>query len=302
MNGIIPLYKPAGMTSFQCVGKLRHLLQMKKIGHTGTLDPDVDGVLPICVGTATKLSRNLMSHGKQYIGSILLGEATTTEDLSGDIIARQKVTHPIASEKIDQALRKLTQAKLTQIPPMYSAVRVHGRHLYEYARKGQTVVRPKRIVRINAFKQRQPTEFCQMHQQQKVFFKVSCGKGTYVRTLATQVGKILHVPAVMSGLTRVESGGFHLSDTVTFEQIKQALEHHHRSFLRPLDYALPGIKHYALSADQWHRVQHGNFLYNEDVPNKLSEVILQYQGDIKALYRYDLRRTCYVPKIMFSIH
>ena len=80
------------------------------------------------------------------------------------------------------------------------------------------------------------------------------------------------------------------------------MEHHHRSFLRPLDYALPGIKHYALSADQWHRVQHGNFLYNEDVPNKLSEVILQYQGDIKALYRYDLRRTCYVPKIMFSIH
>lgn len=154
LNGILPLYKPRGMTSFDCVAKIRRLYQTRKVGHSGTLDPNVDGVLPICIGNATKVVQFLVASGKEYQGSITLGFATTTEDLDGEEIARQAISEPFTSEAIDEALEQMTGA-ITQIPPMFSAVKVNGRRLYDYARNGETVERPERHVTITSFKQRQ---------------------------------------------------------------------------------------------------------------------------------------------------
>lgn len=301
MNGIIPLFKPRGMTSFDCVSKIRRILNMKKVGHSGTLDPDVTGVLPICVGGATKVTGYLMRFGKVYQGSITLGFSTTTEDLDGNKVKEIKLSRPYAKREIDQGMRALTSERLVQVPPIYSAVRVHGKHLYEYARRGERVKRPKRVVQVHSFRQLKPARFDEATGRQIIYFRISCGKGTYVRTLATDLGRQLGVPAVMSNLVRTESGHFKLRQTVTFAQIQRALQNGSNDFCYPIDHALPGVKKYRLSSSQWQRVQNGAFLYNEEIPGKLAHVFLSYNHQIKALYQYDQRRHCYRPLRMFSI-
>ena len=301
MNGIIPLFKPQGMTSFDCVSKIRRILHIKKVGHSGTLDPRVTGVLPICVGSATKVASYLMRFGKVYQGSITLGFATTTEDLDGNKIEEVKLSRPYSSARINRGMQDLTSEHLVQIPPMYSAVRVHGKHLYEYARRGQKVERPKRIVQVHAFRQLKPARFDQKTGRQIIYFRINCGKGTYVRTLATALGQKLGVPAVMSNLIRVESGNFKLQQTVTFTQIKKAYQQGRPNFCYPISHALPGVKEHRLSPAQWLRVQNGAFLYNEDIPGKLARIFLSYAGQVKALYQYDQRRNCYRPLKMFSV-
>ncbi len=131
MDGILPLWKERGMTSHDCVFKLRKILHTKKIGHGGTLDPDVEGVLPICVGKGTKVIEYMVDSGKTYEGEITLGFATTTEDVSGEIVEKKPVTTPLSTEQIDQAMAEMT-GEITQIPPMFSAVKVNGKRLYEY--------------------------------------------------------------------------------------------------------------------------------------------------------------------------
>ncbi len=158
MDGIIPINKERGMTSHDVVAKVRGILRTKKVGHSGTLDPSVDGVLPVCVGRATKVVDYLMRFGKTYQGSITLGLATTTEDLDGEVVERHPLSKPLTDAQIDAALKQMT-GELTQIPPMYSAVKVNGRKLYEYARAGETVERPKRKIQVYQFKQIRPTEF-----------------------------------------------------------------------------------------------------------------------------------------------
>ncbi len=138
MEGILPINKPRGMTSHDVVFKLRKILHTKKIGHSGTLDPNVDGVLPICVGPATKVVPYLMASGKIYRGTVTLGFATETEDLDGEEIARKPLTQPFTDAHILHAMTGLV-GDIEQIPPMYSAVKVNGRKLYEYARAGETV-------------------------------------------------------------------------------------------------------------------------------------------------------------------
>ena len=174
MDGIIPLYKERGMTSFDCVSRLRRILHTKKIGHSGTLDPSVDGVLPICVGSATKVVPYLMASGKNYQGELLIGEATTTEDLDGEIIAAQPVTSEIPPAAIREQMATLT-GEITQIPPMYSAVKVKGKRLYEYARAGETVERPVRRVTIDKF-ELLGSKYDPTVKQQRVRFNVVCSK------------------------------------------------------------------------------------------------------------------------------
>lgn len=141
MEGILPLWKERGLTSHDCVFKLRKILHMKKIGHSGTLDPDVDGILPICVGRATKVVEFLTDSGKVYEGEITLGYSTTTEDASGEIVDLTPVEKVLSNELIDSTMQTFI-GEITQIPPMYSAVKVNGKRLYEYARNGETVERP----------------------------------------------------------------------------------------------------------------------------------------------------------------
>lgn len=297
MDGIIPLYKERGMTSHDCVNRIRKLLHMKKVGHSGTLDPNVDGVLPICVGSATKVVDYLMGHQKVYRGSVTLGFATETEDLDGAEVERQPIDNPFSRDQIDTVMMSMV-GELKQVPPMYSAVKVNGRKLYEYARAGQTVERPVRTVQIKSFNRISDGQFDAESQTQTFDFEVICSKGTYVRTLAVEVGAQLGVPAVMSALTRVESGGFTIDDTVSFDQIEAMLARNDQSFLFPIDRVLSDYPVVIMSDEQWAVVRNGVWLLPNEVDQDAPIIALRYEGQIKCLYQLVNNR--YKPLKMFS--
>ena len=239
-HGILPVFKPRGMTSHDVVFKLRKILKTKKIGHTGTLDPEVDGVLPICIGQATKVSDYVMDMGKTYQAEITLGIATTTEDQIGEVLEQKRIEEgDVTHTQIDQVLASF-QGTITQIPPMYSSVKVNGKKLYEYARRGETVERPARQVKITHIERLNQVAFDK--ECAKFSIEVSCGKGTYIRTLATDIGKQLNLPAHMSRLTRLESGGFHLDQALSLEAIAEKHQNHTLSeFILPLIYGLKAL-------------------------------------------------------------
>lgn len=217
MNGVLLLNKPRGMTSHDCVMKVRRMLGTKKVGHTGTLDPDVDGVLPICVGRATKLVQFLTAETKEYIGEVTVGYSTTTEDASGEIVERRPVTRDFSQADIEDVLRSMIGTQ-KQTPPMYSAVKVNGKKLYEYARAGMEVERPQRKVTI--FELDLLGNIQQQDGLLKFKFRVRGSKGIFIRTVAVTIGEKLGLPAHMSDLQRARSGHFKLNDCVTFEQIE----------------------------------------------------------------------------------
>ena len=239
-NGILPVYKERGLTSHDVVFKLRKILKTKKIGHTGTLDPEVSGVLPVCIGTATRVSDYVMDMGKSYNATITLGESTTTEDQTGEVIDKIDVQeNAININKVDAVLKQF-EGIIEQVPPMYSSVKVNGKKLYEYARKDETVERPVRKVNIDSIARTSELQF----EDGKCHFniEVKCGKGTYIRTLATDIGKQLGYPAHMSLLTRINSGGFDIKDSITLDQISQLHEQDTlQSNLFPLEYGLKSL-------------------------------------------------------------
>ena len=218
MNGIINLKKEAGMTSHDAVFKLRKILGTKKIGHGGTLDPDVVGVLPIAVGKATRMVEFMQDEGKVYEGEITLGYSTTTEDASGEVVAETPVLSPLDEKLVDEAISSLT-GPITQIPPMYSAVKVNGRKLYEYARAGQEVERPERQVTIYSFERTSPISY--EDKFARFTFRVKCSKGTYIRTLSVDLGEKLGYSAHMSHLTRTSAAGLSLDDALTLEEVAE---------------------------------------------------------------------------------
>lgn len=285
MNGILPLYKPRGMTSHDCDAQLRRLFHTRRVGHGGTLDPNVDGVLPICIGTATKVVDYLVAGGKTYQGEVTLGFATTTEDLDGEVVEKTPLTAGFSTAQIDAQMQTFI-GTITQIPPMFSAVKVKGRRLYDYARAGETVERPQRQVTLTDFKRLNEPEFDAVTGTQKFRFEVSCSKGTYVRTLAVDLGRKLGVAAVMSALTRVQSGGFTLADTIDLDTVaKLSAEDKLATILRPMETALSAYPQVELTAEQWAKVQNGVFLPRAEL-TQLDEVIaLVYDQKIKALYQ-----------------
>ncbi|AKP65645.1 tRNA pseudouridine synthase B [Levilactobacillus koreensis JCM 16448] len=302
MDGIIPLYKERGLTSFDCVAKLRHILHTKKVGHSGTLDPSVDGVLPICIGSATKVVPYLMGSGKMYRGTVTLGLATTTEDLDGDVIDEQPLAKAFTLNQLTAATAKLT-GTIQQTPPMYSAVKVKGRKLYEYARAGETVERPTRTITVDHFTLADAGTFDTDAGTQTVAFEVACSKGTYVRTLAVDLGRQLGVPAVMASLTRHKSGGFTLDQTVTLAQVEAAMAADDLStILRPIDYALQDYPHVALSDKLWGLVKNGVFLTPEEMASTAPVVALTYQGQTKCLYQWVPEKKQYKPLKMFTVN
>ncbi|MGB3891440.1 MAG: tRNA pseudouridine(55) synthase TruB, partial [Priestia megaterium] len=222
MDGVLILHKPAGLTSHDCVFKVRKLLRTKKVGHTGTLDPDVTGVLPICIGRATKIVEYLTGVTKTYEGEVTLGFSTTTEDSSGEVVEEKKVVDSFSRAQIEEVLSSMT-GELQQVPPMYSAVKVKGKKLYEYARQGIEVERPVRTIHIYNFELLDDRAIFE-GEQISFTFRVTCSKGTYVRTLAVMIGEALGYPSHMSYLQRTGSGQFSLEDCVTFEDIERAVE------------------------------------------------------------------------------
>jgi len=189
-EGILPIYKERGITSHDVVFRARRILQMKKIGHSGTLDPEVDGVLLLLLGGATKVSDYAMDLGKSYRAEVCLGVKTTTEDLTGEVVEECKVAD-ISVDKIKEILKSMI-GEIEQKPPIYSAIKVNGRKLYEYARRGQFDVEiPTRKVNIYNISFIENSEY---YKDDKFYFSIdiSCGKGTYVRTIATSIGEKLN--------------------------------------------------------------------------------------------------------------
>ncbi|WP_313510082.1 tRNA pseudouridine(55) synthase TruB [Enterococcus sp.] len=288
MDGILPLWKERGQTSHDCVFKLRKILQTKKVGHSGTLDPDVDGVLPICIGKGTKVVEYLVDSGKRYTGEITLGFSTTTEDASGEVVAAKKIMTPFTIEEIDRAMAEMT-GTITQIPPMYSAVKVNGKRLYEYARNNETVERPKRQAVIAEFKRISEPVYDAEQKTQSWRFDVSCGKGTYVRTLAVDTGRLLEMPAHMSDLTRLASGGFTKEQAVTIDQVKEAIANDSiAELLLPIEYGVADFEQVTINEDLWLKVRNGMRLPYQDFgltarPNQL--IAIFYQKQLVSIYK-----------------
>jgi tRNA pseudouridine55 synthase len=235
LSGILPLYKPAGFTSHDCVMKIRKLARTKKVGHTGTLDPDVTGVLPICIGQATKVADYLHDAPKQYRATLTIGFSTDTEDASGAVLETKTIDSSLDEEQIRSVINRFI-GNIEQIPPMYSAVKVDGKRLHELAREGKTVERKARSVTIYDI----VVEEINLHTEYPaVTYTVTCSKGTYVRTLCTDIGRALGYPAHMSCLQRLRSGPFELAQCVTLEEVEAAVSAGDlQKLLYPLDHAL----------------------------------------------------------------
>ncbi|MDR1605568.1 MAG: tRNA pseudouridine(55) synthase TruB [Streptococcaceae bacterium] len=259
-NGILAIDKAAGMTSHDVVFKLRKILQTKKIGHGGTLDPDVTGVLPIAIGKATRVVEYMTEAGKVYEGQVTLGFATETEDASGKIVARTPVVTPPTEAEVDAAMAQFV-GDITQIPPMYSAVKVNGRKLYDYARAGETVERPKRQVTITAFERTSDLIFDPAQGLLRFDFRVACSKGTYVRTLAVDLGEKLGYASHMSSLRRTASAGLTLAQAVTLSDLAQLkAEDRLDEALLPIEYGVADLARVDLTPEQVKEISFGRFV------------------------------------------
>ena len=292
MNGIINLKKEAGMTSHDAVFKLRKILGTKKIGHGGTLDPDVVGVLPIAVGKATRMVEFMQDEGKVYEGEITLGYSTTTEDASGEVVAETPVLSPLDEKLVDEAIASLT-GPITQIPPMYSAVKVNGRKLYEYARAGQEVERPERQVTIYQFERTSPISY--EGNLARFTFRVKCSKGTYIRTLSVDLGEKLGYAAHMSHLTRTSAAGLQLEDALTLEEIAEKVEAGQLDFLHPLEIGTGDLVKVFLTQEEAAEVRFGRFIELEQTEQELAAF-----EDDKLQAILEKRDNLYKPRKVFS--
>lgn len=292
MNGIINLKKEAGMTSHDAVFKLRKILGTKKIGHGGTLDPDVVGVLPIAVGKATRMVEFMQDEGKVYEGEITLGYSTTTEDSSGEVVAETPVLSHLDEKLVNEAIASLT-GPITQVPPMYSAVKVNGRKLYEYARAGQDVERPERQVTIYSFERTSPIFY--EDRLARFTFRVKCSKGTYIRTLSVDLGEKLGYAAHMSQLIRTSAAGLQLEDALTLEEIFEKVEAGQLDFLHPIEIGTGDLVKVYLTPKQAEEVRFGRFIELEHSEKEVAA----FEGE-KLLAILEKRENLYKPRKVFS--
>ncbi len=217
-NGLLNVYKEAGYTSNDVVAKLRGILHQRKIGHTGTLDPDAVGVLVVCLGRGTRLVEMLTEHSKEYIAVCRLGIETDTEDLSGEVLVeRPEEAAAVTREQLREAVMAF-KGSYDQIPPMYSAIKVQGRKLYELAREGKTIERQPRRVTIDAISILDDSHLEDRHE---FTMEIKCSKGTYIRTLCADIGARLGCGAAMAQLTRTAVDAFHLEDALTLSEIEK---------------------------------------------------------------------------------
>lgn len=213
INGIMNIYKEAGYTSHDVVAKLRGIVGQKKIGHTGTLDPDAVGVLPVCFGSATKLCDMMTDKSKEYEALMRLGVTTDTQDMSGKRLTECEVTVNVA--EVESAVMGFVGG-YEQIPPMYSALKVNGKKLYELAREGREVERQPRHVDISYI------QILEINLPE-VLFAVGCSKGTYIRTLCADIGEKLGCGAAMAALKRTRVGSFRIEDSIRFSKVEELM-------------------------------------------------------------------------------
>ncbi|WP_325975329.1 tRNA pseudouridine(55) synthase TruB [Mammaliicoccus sciuri] len=302
MDGILAIHKEVGMTSHDVVFKLRKILKTKKVGHTGTLDPEVSGVLPICVGKATRVSDYVMESGKSYRAEVTIGMSTTTEDQTGEIVNQKRVDQNLWDKDEIIATLKQLEGDIEQIPPMYSAVKVNGKKLYEYARQNIEVERPVRRVHINSIDL--ISDIIYENDTCKFEIEVECGKGTYIRTLATQIGALLNYPAHMSHLIRLKSGGFSLEQAIKLDDLREIVEQDKlQDVILPLEYGLNGLTKITVhDKNIVTRIQNGQKIEKSliDESKHDGEFVVWYKDKAIAIMdTYDKNETLYKPKKVF---
>ena len=284
-EGILPIYKQRGITSHDVVFKARKILKMKKIGHAGTLDPEVDGVLLLLLGGATKVSDYDMDLGKSYRAEVCLGIKTTTEDLTGEVLEESNIDD-IDIDKIKDILQTLI-GEIEQTPPIYSAVKVKGKKLYEYARAGKFDVEiPSRKVNIYDVEFIEGSDY---YKDNKFYFSIniSCGKGTYVRTIATDIGKKLNLPSTMSKLTRTRSGKIELDNCLTLSEVEQLLEKNKlEEKLLKKEYALEEYQFVEIPKFRAQQVMNGLRFRKNQFPDYdfTDGIVFTYENEAIAIY------------------
>ncbi|AWM75454.1 MAG: tRNA pseudouridine(55) synthase TruB [Lactobacillus sp.] len=291
LNGILVIDKDKGMTSADVVYHLRKALHIKKIGHAGTLDPDVTGVLPIAIGQATKLIELMHEENKKYVGQGIFGFATDSYDISGKKTEFKKITSKIKYHQIQKAMQEFV-GSIEQVPPIYSAVRVNGKHLYEYARAGIKVERPKRRVEVFSYDLTNEPVFDKENGQEVFDFKIECSKGTYVRSLINDLGTNLGVPAVMKNLRRTSSSGFDIDQAVKLNEISENPDMVNE-LLQPIDSFFTNYAHEDIDTDLWAKVKNGATI---SLKTNAKKVALGYNNRVKAIYQKD--GTMYRPYLM----
>lgn len=256
LNGIINVYKEAGFTSHDVVAKLRGILKQKKIGHTGTLDPDATGVLPVCLGNGTRLCDMLADKSKEYIAVMRLGVVTDTQDMSGKVLQEKEVV--CSEEEVKTAIFSF-EGEYSQIPPMYSALKVNGKKLYELAREGKEIERQPRQVFINEI------EILSMDLP-LVKFRVGCSKGTYIRTLCQDIGEKLGCGGAMDSLQRTRVGNFKLENALTLAEIETlSKEGNISEKVIPVDFVFTALPKTVVKKEFRKRIDNGNALLTRQV-------------------------------------
>lgn len=293
MNGILIINKEKGYTSHDVVAKLRGILHIKKIGHTGTLDPDATGVLPVCIGNATKVCDLLMDRTKQYTAEVKLGITTDTQDITGAVLSETKADVP---EEELLAVSKRFLGEIDQLTPMYSARKVNGQKLVDLARQGKTVERPSKRVHIDAI------TISDYNRSEGTFsMQVTCSKGTYIRTLCNDIGEALGCGACMTGLRRDASGEFSLSDAVTLSEVVQYRDSGRLSeILYPTDSVFTKYARAEINDLGRKYLENGNPIPAECllVPEDAAYTVRVYDGDRFAAL-YEKKNNLYKPVKMF---
>ena len=294
-SGIINVYKEKGFTSFDVVAKLRGILKTKKIGHTGTLDPDAEGVLPVCIGRGTKVCDILTDKDKVYEAVMLLGVETDTQDTSGEILKEKPVE--ASEEAVREAMLSFV-GDYAQVPPMYSALKVNGKKLYELAREGKTVERKARNVQIFSIE-------IQEINLPRVRMSVHCSKGTYIRTLCHDIGEKLGCGGCMEKLLRTKVGIFELRDTLKLAQIQElAKAGTVEEKIISVDELFEDYCRVRTTAEFDVVVHNGNRIEKRMLEEKLPEDterlrVYDSQGGFIGIYEYSKERRDYKPVKMF---
>ena len=289
ISGILLLDKPEGISSSGALVKTRGIYRALKGGHTGSLDPLASGLLPVCLGEAAKFSSYFLEGKKKYIATGLLGKTTTTCDREGEIVAERPIGD--AFSRLHETLLQFT-GKITQVPPIYSAVKVNGKHLYEYAREEIEVERPQRKVEVKQYDLTKEPVFDINTGQESFDFKIKCSKGTYVRSLVNDLGEKLDCPATMTYLRRTASSGFDITQAVKLKEIeenpKKATE-----LIQPIDAFFKEYTQVDLTEEKWLKVKNGAGISLETNAKK---VALRYNKKVKAIY--EKKGKLYRPSLM----
>lgn len=279
-HGVLILHKPAGVTSHDCVAKVRRLFQTKRVGHTGTLDPEVTGVLPVCIGNATRIVEYLQEQPKKYQVVMRLGISTTTEDATGEVIQQKPVDAKVITEDILLNLFERFTGEIEQVPPMYSAVKVNGQRLYDLARQGVVVERKARKVTIYQLE----LHSFSIGEEDTVLvsFSCRCSKGTYIRTLCVDLGEALGYPAHMASLIRTESGSFTIDQAIPLAEVEQmAIQGEDLSkLLVPMSESLSFLPRYDIPLSRKSAVLNGLTTSLPEFTAEVGSLVRLYSGDV----------------------